>query len=76
MAGSRCCCFAAFEEIRWSTEQVLEQTRQQLQSAGLSYQQLATWEDIDDIGAMRRFVLRSPDGRCGRYAKRCLRTLN
>lgn len=75
LAGSRCHCSPAFEAICWSTERVLEQTRQRLEMAGLSYQELDSWEDIDDIDAMRRFVKRSPNSRCGRYARRCLRMM-
>ncbi|WP_321530004.1 TIGR04282 family arsenosugar biosynthesis glycosyltransferase [uncultured Desulfuromonas sp.] len=64
---------SVFEQIDWSSERVLEQTRSRLISCQLRYRMLQSWEDIDDVNSLRRYVQRYPDNGCARYAQRCLR---
>jgi len=61
-----------FEQIDWSSERVLEQTRTRLVSCQLRYHLLPPWEDIDDVGSLRRYAQRHADNGCSRYALRCL----
>ena len=62
-----------FEQISWSSEQVLEQTCKRLVSCQLRFQMLSPWEDIDDLESLQRYMQRHPDGSCGRYALHCLK---
>lgn len=44
-----------FQEMPWSTPQVLDVTRNRLRSAGVSFQELRELEDVDDLESWRRF---------------------
>ncbi len=44
-----------FQDMPWSTSRVLDITRERLQSAGMSFQELRELEDVDDLGAWERF---------------------
>jgi rSAM/selenodomain-associated transferase 2/rSAM/selenodomain-associated transferase 1 len=46
-----------FENITWSTAQVLEQTRQQLRMAGASWHELPTAWDVDEPADWQRWAL-------------------
>ncbi len=48
---------SVFENIAWSTSRVLEQTRDQLQSAGASWLELPGWYDVDSAADLDRLRL-------------------
>jgi rSAM/selenodomain-associated transferase 1 len=50
-----------FQEIRWSTEAVMEQTRERLRGCGLKWRELAAAEDVDDGGSWTRAVAGFPE---------------
>jgi hypothetical protein len=43
-----------FEDIAWSTPQVLAQTEERSREIGLATTMLPIWYDVDDIGSLRR----------------------
>lgn len=43
-----------FEEIDWSTERVLRQTKERAAEINLEVKQLPTWYDVDDLGTLSR----------------------
>jgi uncharacterized protein len=45
-----------FEDIAWSTEQVLAQTRERAREIGLDTAILPMWYDVDDPAALRRLA--------------------
>jgi rSAM/selenodomain-associated transferase 1 len=45
-----------FEDIAWSTEQVLRQTVERAAEIGLEIVTLPVWYDVDDIASLRRLV--------------------
>jgi uncharacterized protein len=51
-----------FEDIAWSTPQVLAQTEERAREIGLATSRLPVWYDVDDIGSLRRLraQLRQP----------------
>ena len=49
LIGMRDECFGLFEDIDWSTEQVLPQTRDRLKSLGVGWTELAQQNDIDNL---------------------------
>jgi len=58
---------ALFENIQWSTDRVLEQTRAKAQESGLRVHLLPTWYDVDDWPTLRRlcrelFTANDPSG--------------
>ena len=53
--------------IPWSSDQVLSVTRTRAAEAGLSYRELSPWDDLDDLAAMQRLVVRSPESGTARY---------
>lgn len=64
-----------FENIPWSSGQVFAQTLDRVKALNLSLEQLAEWEDLDDLAALQRYLQRSPEGRTARYLKRELAEL-
>jgi rSAM/selenodomain-associated transferase 1 len=62
-----------FREIPWSTSEVLPMTRERATRNNIAFQEIAAWEDIDDIYSLQRFVRRSPESRCAAWAKAFLR---
>lgn len=59
-----------FENISWSSEQVLSETLARAKALSISFRQLAEWEDLDDLGALQHYLQRSPKGRTARYLMR------
>jgi uncharacterized protein len=53
---------AAFENISWSSEKVLEQTLCALKNLNKNVSLLPTWHDIDTIDDLRLFALRNRSG--------------
>jgi rSAM/selenodomain-associated transferase 1 len=49
-----------FAGIPWSTPLVLDATRQRCRELGLSYDETAGWDDLDDVADLQRLVERSP----------------
>ena len=43
-----------FEDIEWSTGQVWQQTRDRIESNGISFKELPAWYDIDNIDDLKR----------------------
>jgi rSAM/selenodomain-associated transferase 1 len=43
-----------FEDVAWSTESVVEETRTRARTLGLPIIELDTWYDVDDAAALRR----------------------
>lgn len=72
-------CPELFQNINWSSSQVLQQTREHAQQAGCRYAQLHQWQDVDDVVSLRSYAERSLANkglawsRSGNYARRCLR---
>lgn len=64
-----------FREIDWSTDKVLAQTRQRVESAGITYSEQGGWEDVDDIASLQRLLIRSPDSATAHYVRQCLADL-
>lgn len=48
-------CHDIFSGISWGSEKVLQQTRDKIQKAGVSYSELETKHDIDDPGDLERY---------------------
>ncbi|MHB1398559.1 MAG: TIGR04282 family arsenosugar biosynthesis glycosyltransferase [Trichloromonadaceae bacterium] len=61
-----------FQQIPWSSDQVLGLTRQRALAAGISLQELSGWEDVDDIDSLRALLRRSPDSATACYARQRL----
>jgi rSAM/selenodomain-associated transferase 1 len=72
LIGSRQSFPQVFQDIDWSTEKVLAQTRQRALEAGLSYSEQGGWEDVDDLAGLQRLLLRSPDSATAAYARNYL----
>ena len=68
-------CPEVFQNIDWSTEKVLTQTRQQAIAADLKYIEQGGWDDVDDIASLRRLLVRSPESATGDYVRRHLDSL-
>jgi uncharacterized protein len=45
-----------FEDIDWSTEHVLRQTRERARELGLATVMLDEWYDVDDLASLRRLI--------------------
>lgn len=76
LLGARRDCAPLFEQITWSSAEVLPQTRQRAKESGYSYREIEQWQDIDDLPSLRAFVQRSGLTPTGRYGQRCLRSLS
>lgn len=61
-----------FRQIPWSSNQVLAQTRQRATVAGIRLQELAGWEDVDDLASLRALLQRSPQSATARHARQRL----
>ncbi len=51
-----------FENMPWSTQRVLTETLRRAAALNLSCARLDTWEDLDDIESLRRFLGRASSG--------------
>jgi uncharacterized protein len=60
---------ALFRDIPWSTERVLQATRERARDMGLGYREVAGWEDLDDLPALSRLLVRSPDSLTARFVR-------
>ncbi len=55
LIGMRNECFEVFDDIDWSTPQVLQQTRDRLKSLGVAWSELGHKSDIDDLTGLLKF---------------------
>lgn len=65
-----------FQDIDWSTEKVLAQTRQRAVQAGLDYTERGGWEDVDDIDSLQRLLNRSPGSATACHVRQHLKNLS
>ncbi|RLB66485.1 MAG: glycosyltransferase [Deltaproteobacteria bacterium] len=65
--GIRQLSLELFDEIPWSTSQVLETTRQRSRQLGLTYHETACWDDLDELADLQRLAARSPDSLTARH---------
>lgn len=56
-----------FTDIPWSTEGVLQATRQASRRLGLSYRETDGWYDLDEIDDLRQLAKRSPETETARH---------
>jgi rSAM/selenodomain-associated transferase 1 len=61
-----------FTEIEWSTAEVLAETWQRIKQNAIPAKQLTSWDDLDDLPSLERFLQRSPDTRTAEYLRRHL----
>jgi len=61
-----------FTEIPWSSAEVLPLTRSRAAQAHLAYAEVAGWEDLDDVAALRRLLQRSPNSQTACYIRQNL----
>ena len=57
LIGLKTPCYELFEEIAWSSENVLTQTLAQAATQNLAVELLPAWYDVDDAASLRRLVL-------------------
>lgn len=60
LIGERQHCPDLFCNIPWSSSAVMAATRQQAEETGIVLAEVGTWDDIDDVAALQRLILRSP----------------
>lgn len=61
-----------FEAIRWSTGEVLTETLRRIKQHEISAVRLESWEDLDDLQSLRRFLRRSPQTGTAEYLRQRL----
>jgi uncharacterized protein len=61
-----------FEQVPWSSRDVLAVTRMKAEQSGLCFRELSCWEDFDDLPSLHRLLKRSPQSKTARYAARRL----
>lgn len=69
LIGESCHHPCLFENMPWSSEDVLSQTLQRADAQGIDYRLLPEWDDLDDLEALRRFLQRSPDSTTAKYLR-------
>jgi hypothetical protein len=63
-----------FRDMPWSSFELWPTTRQRAEQLGLSFRELDTWEDLDDLACLQRFCQRSPDSSTAYLARLMLST--
>ncbi len=58
-----------FEQMPWSQEGLMPQTKRVLDLHRINWQQLPGWEDIDDAVSLRRLLQRSPGSLSARHVR-------
>lgn len=61
---------ALFHDMPWSSPDLWPATRQRAEQLGLSYQELDTWEDLDDLASLQRLCHRAPNSPTAQLAGR------
>ena len=58
-----------FENIAWSTDQVLPETLRRVERDQLPTVQLDSWQDLDDLTSLQAFLQRSPHTRTAEHVR-------
>jgi len=61
-----------FADIKWSTAEVLAETERRIEQQQISAQTLESWEDLDDLQSLQRFLQRSPQTATAEYLRQHL----
>lgn len=61
-----------FQSIQWSSSEVYRETLARIEANKIAATQLTSWEDLDDLAALRRFLLRSPQSDTATYLQQQL----
>ncbi len=61
-----------FSGIKWSSDEVLEESLRRIDRLGIRAEQLSGWDDLDDRMSLRRFLKRSPESRTATYLQQQL----
>ncbi len=64
-----------FKAIQWSTDKVLSETLRRIEHYGIAATRLDSWEDLDDLPSLRKFIHRSPETKTALYLKQQLKRL-
>lgn len=64
-----------FSAMPWGSGEVLALTRERALRAGLRYLELESWDDIDDVLSLQRFLRRSPASPVSVYARQQLKSI-
>jgi rSAM/selenodomain-associated transferase 1 len=62
-----------FRDIPWSSNAVLAATRRRAAEGGISYAEVGSWDDVDDLASLERLILRTPDSPTALLAARLLK---
>lgn len=60
---------ALFAALPWSTPEILAALRERAARLDLRFATVGTWDDLDDLDALRRLLLRSPECATARHAR-------
>lgn len=63
-----------FRDMPWSSPELWPETRHRAEQLGLVYQELASWEDLDDLASLNRLRRRAPLSRTAHLANCLLNT--
>mgnify|MGYP001267714192 CR=1 FL=1 len=69
LVGMRRATPEIFNEIPWSSSQVLAATRLQAGRRNLSYRETASWSDLDEVDDLTQLLRRSPQSRTARHIR-------
>ena len=58
-----------FRDMPWSSSDLWQATRQRGEKLGLSFCELDTWEDLDDLASLQRLCRRSPNSSTAHLAR-------
>ena len=72
LIGASCHHPSLFSAIEWSTAQVFSTSWQRIEQQNISAVQLGSWEDLDDLPSLRRFLQRSPGTATAVYLRKHL----
>lgn len=61
-----------FVDMPWSTDKLVDRTRQRLMFHGLIHRELETWDDIDDAASLERLLERTPKSRTATHVRQQL----
>lgn len=61
-----------FENMQWSTAEVLSETLSRIEQSGIPVMTLESWDDLDDLQSLEKFLSRSPQAKTALYLKQQL----
>ncbi len=61
-----------FQDIPWSTADVLQRTRESARHSAVSLAEITPWDDLDDGASLQRLIERSPCCRTAQFAREIL----